>query len=156
MRRVVLDSNALDPLMDQPGAYDVLHEAVKDGKLEMLRTHVNVDEVLDTRDADKRERLRHDWAELTKPVPTGAFALGISRLGQAQLMDDTETIEALRSGNPKNTEDALIGSTALFEGCALVTYDRRLTGRARERGIEVLTTAELLAEFGYPSGPSTG
>jgi rRNA-processing protein FCF1 len=43
----------------------------------------------------------------------------------------------------------LIASVALVDGCALVTHDDRLTARARERGIEVLTTSALLAEFGF-------
>jgi predicted nucleic acid-binding protein len=151
MRRVVLDSNALDPVIDDPSAYDVLREAVELGKLEMLRTHVNIDEVLDTPDSARRERLRRAWAKLTKPVPTGALALDTSKLNEARLTEDAEAVEALRSGNVKNTEDALIAVTALCEECALVTNEKkRLPNRAKERGIEVLKTHELLAEFGYP------
>lgn len=152
MRRVVLDSNALDPVIDRPDAYEVLREAVETGKLVMLRTHVNIDEVLDTRDADRRERLHRAWTELTQPVPTGAFVIDTSQIDEAGLSDDPATVEALRSGNLKHTQDALIAVTALYEECALVTNEvRRLRNRAREQGIEVLTTAELLAEFGYPS-----
>ena len=39
--------------------------------------------------------------------------------------------------------------TALVDDCILVTYDARLASRARERGVEVLTTNELLTEFGF-------
>lgn len=75
-----------------------------------------------------------------------------SQIDEAGLSDDPATVEALRSGNLKHTQDALIAVTALYEECALVTNEvRRLRNRAREQGIEVLTTAELLAEFGYPS-----
>jgi hypothetical protein len=35
-------------VIDRPDAYEVLREAVETGKLVMLRTHVNIDEVLDT------------------------------------------------------------------------------------------------------------
>jgi rRNA-processing protein FCF1 len=30
-----------------------------------------------------------------------------------------------------------------------VTNDKRLAGRSRERGIEVLTTSKLLADYGF-------
>jgi rRNA-processing protein FCF1 len=43
----------------------------------------------------------------------------------------------------------LIAHTALNEGCALITNEKRLAARAREQGVEVLTTAELLAEFRF-------
>jgi hypothetical protein len=45
--------------------------------------------------------------------------------------------------------DALIGATALMDDRVLMTYDSRLTARARDRGVEVLTTDELLAELGF-------
>jgi hypothetical protein len=35
-----MDSNAVDPLADMPGAYEVAHEAVEAGHLEILFTHV--------------------------------------------------------------------------------------------------------------------
>jgi hypothetical protein len=86
-------------------------------------------------------------------VPTGAFVLGASRLDFGRLSDDGESIDVLSSGSGEShLRDALIGATALVDNCALVTYDARLAARARERGIEVLTTAELLAEFGFRGG----
>jgi hypothetical protein len=57
VRRVLLDSNALDPLITQGGAYDVLLEAVSSEKLEIAYTHVTVDENTMTPDEEKREKL---------------------------------------------------------------------------------------------------
>ena len=65
------------------------------------------------------------------------------------MADDDDTFEPLRSGSIKNSRDALIAHTALHEGCALITNEKRFAARAREQGVEVLTTAELLAEFGF-------
>ena len=42
MRRVLLDSNALDPLLTQVGAYEVLDQAVKSAKLTVFYTHVTI------------------------------------------------------------------------------------------------------------------
>jgi rRNA-processing protein FCF1 len=85
------------------------------------------------------------------------MALDVSRLGFSTLSDDVDTLEALRSGRVRHTRDALIAYTALSELCALVTNDGRLAARARDQGIEVLTTKELLVHCGFntPAAPET-
>jgi predicted nucleic acid-binding protein len=149
MRRVVLDSNGVDPLIDLPGAYKVARAAVTAGQLELLFTHVTVTELRATRDPCRRSRLLGILVDLGRGVPTGAVALDVSELDHATLSDSADEVEALRSASIRHTRDALIATAALLETCALVTNERRLTNRARERGIEVLKTVELLAEFGF-------
>jgi hypothetical protein len=149
MRRAVVDSNAIDPLIDLPGAYEAVRAAVDTGQLELLYTHVNIDELAATQDPERRSHLLLVLVDLGRLVPTGAFALDVSRLGFARLYDDVDVIEALRSGNVDHTRDALIAVTAIYEASALVTNEKRLTARARDRGIEVLSSRELLAELGF-------
>ena len=149
MRRVVLDSNAVDPIADLPGAYEVVRAAVDAGQIEILYTHINIDELAAIPDLERRSRLLLLLADLGRLIPTGAFVLDFSRLDFARLGEDTDGTEAFRSGNVDHTRDALIAVTAEVERCALITNERRLTGRARERGIEVLTTTELLAELDF-------
>jgi predicted nucleic acid-binding protein len=150
MRRVVLDSNAVDPLIDLPGAYEAVQAAVDGGRLEVLYTHVTIEELAATRDPDRRSRLLLAVIGLGRLVPTGAFALDVSRLGLARLSDDVDAVERLRSNNVAHTRDALIAVTAAHENCVLVTNEvRRLPARAREQGIEVITSAELLAWVGF-------
>jgi hypothetical protein len=149
MRRAVLDSNAVDPIFDLPGAYDAVRSAIEAGFLQLLYTHVNIDEIATTPDLERRRVLLLVLVSIGQLVPTGSMALDVSRWGHARLSSEEETIEALRSGNVDHTRDALIAATAHFEKCALVTNEHRLRGRALERGIEVLTTTELLAEIGY-------
>jgi hypothetical protein len=36
---------------------------------------------------------------------------------------------------------------------SLITSEKRLAARAREQNVEILTTAELLAEFGFVTAP---
>ena len=149
MRRAVLDSNAVDPLIDWPGAYEAVRAGLDAGRIELLFTHVNIDELAAVPDLDRRARLLLVLVDIGRLVPTGASAFDVSRLNFARLYDDVDVIEALRSGNVDHTRDALIAATALFEGCALVTNEKRLAARARDRGIEVLTTLDLLTELGF-------
>ena len=144
-----MDSNAVDPLADMPGAYEVARETVEAGHLEILFTHVTIDELAAIGDLDRRRLLLLLLIDLGRLVPTGAFIVGRSRLDFGRLCDDTESLAVLSSGGASHTRDTLIASAALVDGRALVTHDDRLTARARERGIEVLTTSALVAEVGF-------
>lgn len=156
MRRVVVDANAIDPIVDLPGAYEAVRSAIDQGQLEMLFTHVTIDELAATANEDRRSRLLLMLTDLGHLVPTGAFVVGFSRIDFARLTPDSEALEAFRSGSIDHTRDALIAATAQFEKCALVTFDKRLTNRARDRGVEVITPTELFAEVGFnASGDKT-
>jgi len=152
MRRAVLDSNGVDPLVDLPGAFNLVKRAIEAGKLELLSTHVLCEEISAIRDPSRRAKLQA-LIDLTRPVPTGAFIFDVSRLDQARLSGSAAPVEALQAGNPaKNSKDALIGATGLYEQCALITSDRVLRREAAALGIEVLHGRELLCELGY-TGP---
>ncbi len=152
MRRVLLDSNALDPLLTEIGAYEVLTQAVSSATLEVLYTHVTIDEIAAIPDLQRRQWLLNLLVFLGRPIPTSGNVLGFSRLDFCSVMaDDDDAFEPLRSGSIKHSRDALIAHTALHQKCVLVTNEKRLTARAREQGVEVLTTAELLTEFGFIS-----
>ncbi|WP_331746642.1 hypothetical protein [Streptomyces sp. NBC_00842] len=150
MRRVLFDSNAIDPIAAIEGALEKLQAAVEAGDLDILYTHVTVDELVAIRDLERRGQLMLLMASIGRVVPTGAAVVDYSRLDFCRLGsdDDQAELEALRSHSTRHSRDALIAITARAEGCALVTNERRLTNRARERGVEVLTTQDLLAEFG--------
>jgi rRNA-processing protein FCF1 len=149
MRRVVVDANAIDPLVDLPGAYEVVRSSVDQRQLKVLFTHVTIDELTATPDEERRSRLLSLLVDLGHLIPTGAFVLGFSRLNFARLSSDEEAVEAFRSGRIDHTRDALVAATAQFEQCALVTRDKRLTNRARNRGVDVITPDDLLAELGF-------
>lgn len=149
MRRVLLDSNALDPLLTQSGAFEVLDQAVSSAKLEILFTHITVDEIAATPDLEKRQWLLNLLVFLGRPILTSGAVADFSRLNFCRVMaDDDDTFEPLRSGSIRHSRDALIAHTALNEGCALITNEKRLAARARQQGVEVLTTPKLLGEFG--------
>lgn len=151
MRRVVFDSNAVDPLADIPGAFETLKAATEEGQLQILYTHVNIDELAAIPDLNRRATLILLLVDVGQLVPTGFAALDFSRLNFARFADENEAElhETLRSANFKHTRDALIAGTALYEKCELVTNEQRLTGRARDCGIEVLSSRDLLAAYGF-------
>lgn len=160
MRRVLLDSNALDPILTVPGAYEVLEDAVGSARLEVVFTHVTIDEIVATSDLEKRQWLLNLLVFLGRPIYTSGAVVDFSRLNFCRWMaDDDHTFEPLRSGtmiragNTRHSRDALIAHTALHEECALITNDQRLAARAKDQAVEVLTTAELLAEFGSILSP---
>lgn len=154
MRRVVVDSNAMDPLMDLPGAYETIRAAVDARDLEILFTHVTIEELAAIPDYERRCRLLIFLVDLGRLVATGAFIVGASRLDFGRLCDDTESLAILTGSGETHLRDALIAATALVDDCELVTYDARLTARARERGVEVLRTDELLTELRDAQRPS--
>jgi predicted nucleic acid-binding protein len=131
------------------GAYEVMRSSVDQGQLEVLFTHVTIDELAATPDEDRGSRLLLLLVDLGHLIPTGAVVLDFSRLNFARLASDTEAVEAFRSDNIDHTRDAPVAVTAQHEHCALVTNDERLTNRGRERGVEVITPAELLADLGF-------
>lgn len=149
MRRVLLDSNALDPLMTLPRAYETLRAAVDSGDLEIVFTHVTVDEMAAIPDLEKRQRLLVFLIDLGDMIHTAGMCLDFSRLNFCRWMANGDiAFEMLRSSNIAHSRDALIAHTALVEECALVTNEKRLAARARDLGVEILTTLDLLAVFG--------
>jgi hypothetical protein len=78
--RALLDSNAIDPVADNMGAFDVLQKAVIDGDLELLFTHINIDEIVAVPDVDRRGQLLVLMIALGKLIDTGVFVLDYSRL----------------------------------------------------------------------------
>jgi len=141
--RVVLDSNAVDPLVDDPESYEVLASAVSQGRVELLYTHISIDELAEVPDLERRRHLLLTLISLGRLVPTGAFVVGYSRLNPARLAEDLEAFEAFRSGDLQHT--ALIASTGVAEDADIVTADKRLAGRVRSCGLKSLTMPDLVA-----------
>src|SRR5258708_6954743 len=98
MRRVVIDNCALHPFAEVPA-----RRAIDSGDLEILYTHITLDEASATPDPELRETLVHALTTLGRPVPTGGFITDLSKLGQARITGEagTATVEALRSNTAK-------------------------------------------------------
>ena len=57
----MLDSMVFDALLDEDAMLDVLRDAVSRGDVELLVTHIQVDEIVETvgRDPERLKRLLH-------------------------------------------------------------------------------------------------
>jgi predicted nucleic acid-binding protein len=139
-RSFLLDSNAYDPLVDDPEARALVLAACEEGHVELLMTHVQWDELGEIADATRRN------AAASIPfviVSTYGMILGLSRVGLARLGERHE-IEAIRNSRHKHSRDALLATTAHRHGAVLVTNDRRLERFARRHAIEVWSSNEFL------------
>jgi hypothetical protein len=115
----MLDTNVVDELVADSGLVNVLRQSVESGKSELLITHLQIDEVMNTGDDKraKREALVQLLAELPATrVSTYDFVLGLSRLDNAMLASDehAQMFLELTGGNLRHNEDALIVLTAAW------------------------------------------
>lgn len=117
--KLMLDTNVVDELMADPALVSLLRQAVDDRTVELLITHVQIDEVLNMgpNKRAKREALVQMLAELpANRVPTYGFVLDLSRLDNAILASEghAATFLELTGGNTRHNEDALIVLTAAW------------------------------------------
>jgi hypothetical protein len=138
LERYLLDSMIFDKIVDTPGALELAEELTAQGKIDFVTTHVQEDEHSEA-DPERAARL----ASVPRSrVPTSVFVIGVSPLNGGRLGNE-EPFESLR-GTKKHTKDGMIAATAEYEGVPLVTEEKRLTGRARQQGIEVWNWERLL------------
>jgi predicted nucleic acid-binding protein len=150
--RLMLDTHLLDELLDDPDLAQLLIRRVGDGAVELLVTHLQLDEVAAIPDSKSQRRLALDQLLATLPatrIPTYGFVVGRSRLNEARITDDVGAalIERLRVEHAGNTADAVIAATAWREGATLVTNDRRALRRASREGIDAVTPGQLLVRL---------
>jgi predicted nucleic acid-binding protein len=147
---VVLDSNGWDPLLDDPAHLDAVVEAVESGRLRVLVSHVQLDQLAAT-PGDRGHQLLL-VVELVDPawVATSVFVLDFSPLDEAALADDDTAAFAdrLRGGeqvtDPRHIADAVLAVTAHRNGATFITSDRRLSKRCALEDIATMTVPEFL------------
>lgn len=123
------DSNADDQFVATPERQQMSIDACERGRIELLMTHIQHDELLRIPDEAKRNAI---FAIPAVVEMTSGIVLGTSKLGMARF-GEPGRIEAVRSPEGNHTNDALIATTAEAEGAVLVTDHRRLTNQARAR-----------------------
>jgi hypothetical protein len=131
VQKIMLDTNEYDRLLAAPDTYDKLPSLLSVGKIELLTTHVQRDEIMAIDDAGKKARLE---ALLThaRMIPTRGAILDISRFDLARSgdEDDHKLIEHIRGEAwERKSKDALIAATAVKDADVFVTDDKRLAGR---------------------------
>ena len=138
----MLDSNAFDALALDDGVRCAIESVVHARTLDLVITHVQMDE-LDATPDPRRAALRRLTVSATH---TSGFVLDVSRLDMAALSTTEEAaiFDAVTGGNPRHHQDALIVLTARRERIPVVTNDKRLTKQCDAHGVETMTVAGLL------------
>lgn len=143
--RFTIDSMIFDRLVENDELITLVTRLVDEGRIELVSTHVQRDELDEIPDPEKRERTATIPVSL---VPTYGFVIGVSRLGLARLTDDASPYDALAGQSRKHSHDALIAMTAEGEAAVLVSEDRRLRNRATsELGVEAWDWARFRAHL---------
>lgn len=146
--RAVLDTNAVDAFVEA-GAFGYLVARRDAGCIDLMFTHIAIEELLAIADLGRRTLLTLHLVSYARLVPTGVFVLDYSRLGMARLGFGDEPFEAWRAEGMNNTRDALVVSAARFERCPVVSNDKRFRGRANRNGVEAITSVEALRRIGF-------
>jgi rRNA-processing protein FCF1 len=154
----LFDGNVLDWLIEQPADLATIRESLEDGRLQLIHTHLLLDEPDATPDLEKRAKLAAVRDLLVgQYVPTTGFGFDDSRADEffseevARRLDERLTTENPKTGGRNHAEDALLALTAEAEGAVLVTRDRRLTNMATEQGIDVTTPGDLVERLSEPA-----
>lgn len=141
--KYLLDTSAVNRLLDGQLSMEDLPE-----ESEFFITHLQVDEINNTSDSDRRARLSLFQHTLRpKVIPTETLVFDVSRFDHAKLSNGAlyrELLDSLdtRGGRRVNKiRDALIAETALKQGLCLITADESLADVAELHGGEVLRVA---------------
>src|SRR6266540_5314667 len=107
------DTNIFDKIIADDVCLELVRRLTAAGKIELVVTHIQEDELAAIQDDAKRQRM----ADVPRSfAPTSDFVLGVSRLGMARLGTGA-LLEPIRATNwSKYTRDGLIAATAQTEG----------------------------------------
>ncbi|HUU19501.1 MAG TPA: hypothetical protein VMW72_20295 [Sedimentisphaerales bacterium] len=129
--KFMLDSMVYDKIVATPQMVDRLNQLSKDGKVVVLCTHIQQDELACISDKQKREAVAKI---IRKHVPTSGGVYDVSKWDQFTWGDGSSGgfgIDDVRSDSKKHTNDALIATTAARDADVLVTEERRLANRMK-------------------------
>ncbi|MHB1128906.1 MAG: hypothetical protein ACYC06_02525 [Ilumatobacteraceae bacterium] len=149
--KLMLDTNVVDKLVADRELLGILRREVDAGKIELLITHVQIDEVLNTREDKraKRDALVQLLVELpARRVATYGFIPGLSRLGNAMpgSAGNGALLLELTGGNTRHNEDAVIVLTAAWFYADVVSENTKdVPKMANKAGILSHRTQDLHA-----------
>jgi predicted nucleic acid-binding protein len=131
MQTIMFDTNEFDKLAAARDAYERLLALLSEGKIELLTTHIQRDEILAIENTTKKARLLALLSR-ARMIPTRGIVVGVSRYGQSRYGSDEDhkLIEHIRGERwDRDTNDALIAATAARDAEVFVTDDATLMRR---------------------------
>ncbi|CAH1087064.1 hypothetical protein [Candidatus Nitrotoga sp. 1052] len=136
----VVDTNIFNKLVD--GTINV-NDLPSDGPF--IATHIQIDELNNTNDRERRARLFLMFAEVRPEiVPTDSFVWDVSRWDQAKYSDGVifnklkQDLDALNKSKSNNIQDVLIAEVAILNSFTLLTSDRHLAQVVKNQGGKVV------------------
>jgi predicted nucleic acid-binding protein len=132
----MIDTNIFDLVVANDGVAAKLREVIQNGKVKILSTHIQEDELAEITNLEKRKKIALVPREV---IPTHGFVVDVSRIGMARIGSEAtnKSVERIEQGNPRHTHDALIAATADQDTDVLVTEDTTLTSRVKNQGLNV-------------------
>ena len=127
--RIMLDTQIYDLIIGTSGMVERLSQFWKEGKVVVLSTHIQEDQLASIPNKKKRTEIQRI---VRQELPTSGSVIGVSRLGKARLGNGSMGgfgIDDFRTKSRKHTKDALIATTAARDADILVTEDRRFVNR---------------------------
>jgi len=119
-------------------------------EFEYFSTHVQKDEIENITDPDKmarKQKLLRIFNEIAaREIPTESTVWGKSRWGMGK-WGTGKLFPHLLINNSKNTEDALIGETAINNNLVLVTVDDKFMKRVVKNGGTAITFEQFKKDY---------
>ena len=135
----VVDTTIFNKLVD--GTINVA-DLPSDGPF--VATHIQIDEINNTKDSERRARLFLKFAEVRpETVLTESFVFDVSRWDHAKWSDGVlfkklkQELDAMNKFKPNNTQDVLIAEVAIVNGFTLLTSDGDLAEVVKRQGGKV-------------------
>ena len=135
----VVDTNIFNKLVDETITLDDLPS---DGPF--LATHIQIDEINNTKDSERRALLLLMFAEMrSEIIPTESFVWDVSRFDCAKWDEGVlfeklkQDLDSLNKSKLNNVQDVLIAEVAIVNGFTLLTSDRHLVQVVENQGGKV-------------------
>jgi hypothetical protein len=139
--RFMLDTMIFDCIVADALLTDEVIQAVDAGRLTIVTTHVQEDQIAAIPDFPDGQREKKTAISRIprRIVPTTGFAFDISSLGMASFADEetSATIERIGRRRLRDVADGLIAVSARAEADAFVTNDAELQKRILREGVNV-------------------
>lgn len=136
----VVDTNIFNKLVD--GTINV-GDLPSDGPF--IATHIQIDELNNTKDSERRARLFLMFAEVRPEiVPTESFVWDVSRWDHGKWSDGVlferlkQDLDALNKSKSNNAQDVLIAEVAIVNSFTLLTSDQHLAQVVKDLGGKVV------------------
>jgi predicted nucleic acid-binding protein len=143
--RIILDTQIYDAVAANPALKDLIEQHCKNGKIIVLTTHVQLEEL---QDIPPHRDIGQTRAVDAKRTGTSVFVLDHSFLDEDRLgsPESSEAFARLQIG-AKHTKDAMIGATAVTDADILVTDDAPFRRRFKklESRVRVMSSEEFFS-----------